>query len=104
MHVKRDDVVVVVTGKDKGKQGKILSALPKHGKVIVEGVNLVSRHTKPKGQTEPGGILKQEAPIDVSNVMLYCEKCKSGVRTGMQVSENGDKIRVCKKCGDSIGK
>ena len=104
MHVKRDDTVVVITGKDKGKQGKILSAMPKQGKVIVEGVNIVSRHTKPRGQGDQGGILKHEAPVNASNVMHYCDKCKSGVRTKMEIGKNGDKIRVCKKCGESLTK
>ncbi len=104
MHVRKDDVVVVITGKDKGKKGKIMLSDPKKGKVIVEGVNIVSRHSKPRSQTEPGGILKKEARIDVSNVMLYCGKCEKGVRTKAQILENGDKVRVCKKCGEIIGK
>ena len=75
LHVRKDDTVVVVSGKDKGKQGKVLRALPKEGKVVVEGVNVVARHTKPKGQGDPGGIIRSEAPIYASKVMLVCEKC-----------------------------
>ena len=72
LHVRKDDTVVVITGKDKGKKGKILVAIPEAGKVVVEGVNVVSRHTKPQGQNNQGGILKKEAALDASNVMLYC--------------------------------
>ncbi len=104
LHVRKDDTVVVITGKEKGKKGKILVAMPKDGRVVVEGVNIVSRHTKPRGQANQGGILKKEAPINASNVMLYCSKCDKGVRVTNKVQENGDKVRVCKKCGAVIGK
>ncbi len=104
LHVKKNDTVVVITGKDKGKKGKVMVTDPKKGRVIVAGVNVVARHTKPRGQAQEGGILHREAPIDISNVMLYCEKCQKGVRTSVKILENGDKIRVCKKCGESIGK
>ena len=73
LHVKKDDTVVVITGKDKGKKGKVLVASPKENKVIVEGVNIVARHTKPSGQGNQGGIIRKEAHIDASNVMLYCD-------------------------------
>lgn len=104
MHVKKDDTVVVITGKDKGKKGKIMVTSPKAGRVVVEGVNIVARHTKPKGQGQQGGILHKEAPVDASNVMLYCDKCGKGVRTKVQVLEDGKKVRICKKCGQSVGK
>ena len=104
LHVRKDDTVVVITGKDKGKKGKILVAMPEAGKVVVEGVNVVSRHTKPQGQNNQGGILKKEAALDASNVMLDCAKCDKGVRVEHKVQENGDKVRVCKKCGAVIGK
>ena len=104
LHVRKDDSVLVITGKDKGKQGKVLVAMPQDGKVIVEGVNVVKRHTKPNGQAQPGGIIEKEAAIDASNVMLYCPNCKQGVRVAVKVLENGEKVRVCKKCGETIGK
>ena len=104
LHVRKDDTVVVITGKDKGKKGKILVAMPEAGKVVVEGVNVLNRHTKPQGQNNQGGILKKEAALDASNVMLYCAKCDKGVRVEHKVQENGDKVRVCKKCGAVIGK
>ena len=97
LHVKKDDNVVVITGKDKGKKGKVMSADPKKGRIVVSGVNMVTRHQKPRSQTEPGGILRKEGSISASNVMLYCSKCDKGGRTGVKVLENGNKVRVCKK-------
>ncbi|MFA5523681.1 MAG: 50S ribosomal protein L24 [Tissierellales bacterium] len=102
MHVKKGDTVVVISGKDKGKKGKILAALPKDNRVLVEGINILTKHQKPKGQMQPGGIIHQEGPIQVSNVMLYCNKDKTGVRVGYKVLDNGDKVRVCKKCGEVL--
>ncbi len=102
MHIRSNDTVVVITGKDKGKEGKVLVASPKTGKVVVEGVAIATKHQKPRQQGVPGGIVKQEAAIDVSNVMLVCPKCKKGVRVGHQVLENGKKVRVCKKCGTAF--
>ncbi len=104
LHVKKDDNVVVITGKDKGKKGKIMLADPKKGKVIVSGVNMITRHQKAKSQTEPGGIIHKEGAISASNVLLYCGKCDKGVRTGSKVLENGSKVRVCKKCGEVLDK
>ena len=95
MHIRSKDTVVVITGKDKGKEGKVLVASPKTGKVVVEGVAIATKGV-------PGGIVKKEAAIDASNVMLVCPKCKKGVRVGYSVLENGTKVRVCKKCGASI--
>ena len=102
LHVKAKDQVIVIAGKDKGKKGSVVTAFPKTGKVIVEGVNIVTKHQKPRGQGMPGGIVHKEAAIDASNVMLVCPKCKKGVRVGYSVLENGTKVRVCKKCGASI--
>ncbi len=102
MRIKKGDTVVVVTGKDKGKKGKILTAIPKQNRVIVEGVNMLTKHKKPAGQMQPGGIIHQEGPIDVSNVMLYCNKDKAGVKVGYKVLNDGDKVRICKKCGEVL--
>ena len=102
MHVHSKDQVVVISGKDKGKKGKITAAFPKTGKVVVEGVNMVTKHQKARNAMQPGGIVHKEAPIDASNVMLVCPKCKKGVRVGYSVLENGTKVRVCKKCGASL--
>ena len=102
MHVRSKDQVVVISGKDKGKKGKITAAYPKTGKVVVEGVNMVTKHQKARNAMQPGGIIHKEAPIDASNVMLVCPKCKKGVRVGYKVLENDTKVRVCKKCGATI--
>ena len=102
VHVKTGDTVVILSGKDKGKQGKVLTAFPKTGKVVVEGVAVATKHQKPRQQGMPGGIVKKEAAIDASNVMLVCPKCKKGVRVGHKVLDNGTKVRVCVKCGTAI--
>lgn len=101
MHVKKGDKVVVVTGSDAGKIGKILTSLPKQGRVIIEGVNMQTKHKKATNQMQQAGILHQEGTINASNVMLYCDKCKSGVRTEVKI-ENGKKVRACKKCGSIL--
>ncbi len=101
MHVKKGDKVVVISGSDKGKIGKVLNSLPKQNKVIVEGVRMVTKHQKATNQMQQAGILHQEGAINASNVMIYCEKCKSGVRTEAKI-ENGKKVRACKKCGSVL--
>ena len=101
MFIKKDDKVIVLSGKDKGKQGKVLTADPKAAKVIVEGVNVATKHQKPRKQGEEGGIIKVSTPIYASKVALYCPDCKKGVR--VKKSLNGDKkIRVCAKCGHAF--
>ena len=102
MSIKTGDTVVVLSGKDKGKKGKVLEAMPAAGKVVVEGVNVATCHVKPKKQGDQGGIINREIPMYASKVMLVCPKCKKGVRVGYSVLENGTKVRVCKKCGASI--
>jgi large subunit ribosomal protein L24 len=100
-HVKKNDMVVVITGKDKGKIGKILQVFPRKGRAVVEGVNIVKRHTKPTPYSS-GGIVEKPAPIHVSNLMLYCPKCKKGVKVRRKILEDGTKVRACKKCGEII--
>lgn len=104
MRLKSGDTVVVKAGKDKGQKGKILRVLSKEGKVIVEGVNMQTKHMKAQGPTSPGGIVRSEGPIDASNVMFFCEKDKAGVRVGYNVLDNGSKVRVCKTCGTELDK
>ena len=99
MNIKKNDTIVVLSGKDKGKQGKVLVAMPEDNKVIVEGVNVATCHTKPRNQGETGGIVKKETPIRVCKVQLVCPKCSKGTRVGHTVKEDGTKVRVCKKCG-----
>ncbi|MDR5659541.1 50S ribosomal protein L24 [Serpentinicella sp. ANB-PHB4] len=97
MRIKKEDTVVVIAGKDKGKKGKVLQVFPKKNKVVVEGVNIVTKHQKPNNQTQQGGIVKFEAPIDASNVMYFDKKADQGVRVGFKILENGEKVRVSKK-------
>jgi large subunit ribosomal protein L24 len=101
VHVKTGDTVYVVSGKDKGKTGKVLAVSPKEGKVIVEGVNIVTKHVKPRKQGDAGGIIKAEGAMYASKVMLYCTKCNKPTRVGHKGT--GDKKeRVCKHCGATL--
>ncbi len=101
MKIKTNDKVIVISGKDKGKTGKVMSADPKGMKVIVEGVNVATKHQKPRKQGQDGGIIKVETPIYVSKVQLYCDKCGKGVRAGYKFVD-GKKVRICRKCGAEI--
>jgi len=102
VHVRKQDTVVVVSGKDKGKVGEVLKVLPKQGKVVVKDVNVVTKHQKPNRANMNGGIIHVEAPIYSSKVMLYCTSCKSATRIAHKVLEDGTKVRVCKKCGETF--
>ncbi len=101
VHIKKDDTVIVVSGDDKGKKGKVIAVSPKEGKAIVEGVNKQTKHAKPRKQGDEGGILKVDGAIYTSKLQLFCSKCGKGVRVGYK-TENNKKIRVCKKCGNEI--
>ena len=101
LHVKTGDTVHVLSGKDSGRRGKILKVFAKDRRVVVEQVNIVVKHKKPQ-RTNPGGLVRQEAAIDASNVMLVCEKCKAPTKVGKMLLENGEKVRVCKKCNEII--
>ena len=101
MNIRRDDTVIVLSGRDKGTKGKVLSVNPKAGKVIVEGVSVAKVHQKPRRQGEEGGIIKKETPIYACKVQLVCPKCDKGVRVGHKIVD-GKKVRVCKKCGAEI--
>ena len=101
MNVKKNDTVVVLSGKDKGKKGKVLSVDPESRKVIVEGVNVASRHQKPRKQGEEGGIIKKETPIYACKVMTVCPKCDKATRVAHKIVD-GKKVRVCKHCGAEI--
>ena len=101
MNIKRDDKVIVLTGKDKGKQGKVLTADPKAMKLTVEGVNVATKHQKPQKQGQDGGIIKVETPIYACKVQLVCPMCGKGTRVGHKIVD-GKKVRVCKKCGAEI--
>ena len=101
--VRKNDTVMVITGRDRGKTGKILRLLPARGRVIVERLNMVKRHTKPRGAASPGGIVEREAPLDVSNVMLLCDRCNAPVRIGYKFGADGSRARICRRCGDVLG-
>jgi large subunit ribosomal protein L24 len=101
VHVKKGDMVMIITGKDAGKKGKILQVIPKKGRVVVEKANIVKRHTKPTQSMPQGGIIEKEAPMASSNVMLFCEECNSVTRVSVKETEAG-KVRVCKKCGVNL--
>ena len=102
MSIKKDDLVIVLSGKDKGKKGKVLSVMPKEGKVIVEKVNVVSRHTKARKQGEQSGILQKEAPLYACKVQKVCPKCNKATRPAHKLLADGKKVCVCKKCGAEI--
>ena len=104
VRLKKNDRVRVISGKDKGKEGKILRRIPDCDLVVVEGVNLVSRHMRPSQKNPQSGIHKQEAPIYASKVMLVCPHCGAAVRVGSSFLESGKKVRVCKKCSEIIDK
>ena len=101
MSIKKDDLVVVLSGKDKGKQGKVLGTVPGSLKVVVEGINMVTCHVKPRKQGETGGIVQREAAMYASKVQVVCPKCNKGTRIAHKI-ENGKKTRVCKHCGAEL--
>lgn len=104
LHVKKGDSVIVLSGKDKGKKGKVLAAYPQEGKVLVEGVNIVSKHRRPTPTMQQGGIVKQESPIYAAKVMLICPACKQPTRSAHRLLDNGDSVRACKRCEENIDK
>ena len=101
-HIKSGDTVVVISGADKGKTGKVLRILNKKDRVVVERIMMVKRHTKPSQKQPQGGIIEKEGSLHVSNVSLWCEKCAAPRKAGVQVNEAGGKLRVCKRCGNEF--
>ncbi len=102
IRVRKNDNVVVISGKDKGKTGEILKVYPKTGRVLVQGVNIIKKHQKASRTQAESAIIEREAAINSSNVMIYCNNCKQGVRIGNKILEDGSKVRVCKKCGETF--
>jgi large subunit ribosomal protein L24 len=102
MKIHKGDQVEVIAGKDKGKRGRVKQVNPRQGRVVVEGVNFVKRHRKPRGQMDQGGIIEFEAPIAASNVMLVCPHCKGPARVGFEFLPEGGKSRVCRACGEPL--
>lgn len=102
MKIRKDDTVLVIAGKDKGKKGKVRRSVTKESRVVVDGVNMMKRHTRPRGTARQAGIIEREAPIHVSNVMLICGKCNHPTRASFRFLEDGSKIRVCRRCHEVI--
>ncbi len=102
MKIRKNDTVLVVAGKDKGKKGKVRFAYPKDERIIVEGINFIKRHTRARGRVRQAGIIDLEAPIQVSSVMLICNKCNHPARIGFRFLEDGRKVRFCRSCGEVI--
>ena len=100
--VRKNDLVQVIAGKDRGKRGKVVRVIPKTYRILVEKINLVKKHTKPGRLSQQGGILERENPLHVSNVLVVCAKCDKAVRTGRSFLADGRKVRVCKSCGEVI--
>ncbi len=102
VHVRKNDTVIVISGKDKGKTGEVLKVSPKTGKVLVQGVNIVKKHQKANKAQMESAIVEKEAAINSSKVMLYCTKCKNATRINNKILDDGTKVRVCKKCGETF--
>lgn len=103
-HIKKNDLVMVISGRERGKSGRVLKVLPEKKKLIIEKINFIKRHTRPHGQQKRGGILEKEAPLHISNVALLCEKCNKPVRIGHRTVEGNKKARYCRKCGEIFDK
>jgi len=102
VEIRKNDSVMVIAGKERGKTGKILRVLPEKSAVIVERLNIVKRHSKPRGPQQPGGIVEKEAAIHSSNVMIMCDKCNAPVRIGQKILADGKKIRICRSCNEAL--
>ena len=103
MKIRKDDNVLVIAGKDRGRTGKVHRVIPQTGQVIVSGVNMIKRHQKPRGVARQAGIIEREAPLNISNVALVCSKCNHPTRVGYRELPDGTKARFCKACGELIG-
>ncbi len=101
--IKRNDMVMVIAGRERGKTGKVLRVIPETGKATVERLNVVKRHSKPRGAQSPGGIVEKEAPLDISNLMFFCERCNAPVRVGYRIAADGGKTRICRSCKEPLG-
>ena len=102
MNIRKNDTVLVIAGKDKGKRGAVTRVIPREHRVVVEGVNVVRRHTRGQAGARQAGIIQQEAPLDISNVVLICSKCNAPTRVKRTVLEDGRKVRVCQRCNETV--
>jgi large subunit ribosomal protein L24 len=104
IHVRRGDTVGVITGRERGKRGKVLRILTAKGRVLVEHVNMIKKHQRPTQKLRQGGIIEREGPLALSNVLVICGRCDKPSRTGVKVLADGRKVRVCRRCGESVDK
>jgi large subunit ribosomal protein L24 len=102
VQIRKNDSVMVISGKERGKTGKVLRVNPEEDAVIIERINVVKRHTKPRGPQQAGGIIEKEASIPASNIMIMCDKCNAPVRIGQKILGDGNKVRVCRRCGEAL--
>ena len=102
LHIRKNDSVMVIAGKERGTTGKVLRVLPDQSRAVIERLNLVKRHTRPRGPQQPGGIVEKEASIHLSNLMVMCDKCNAPVRFGHKVLGDGKKTRCCRRCGETL--
>ena len=103
MQIRKNDSVMIIAGRERGKTGKVLRVISDKGAAIIERVNLIKRHTRPKGPQQPGGIVEKEAPLDISNLMFFCERCNAPVRVGYKIAADKSKARVCRNCKEPLG-
>jgi large subunit ribosomal protein L24 len=102
LRIRKNDTVKVLTGRDRGKTGKVIKVLTDDGKALVEQINIVKRHSKPSQKAPQGGIVEKEAPVDMSNLMLVCGRCHKGTRPKAKTLENKNRVRICRRCGEII--
>ncbi len=102
MNIRKNDSVMVIAGRERGKTGKVLRIITEKGVAFIERVNMVKRHSKPRGPQQPGGIVEKEASIHASNLMVMCDKCNAPIRVGRKVLADGEKVRICRRCGDPL--
>ena len=102
MNIRKNDSVMVIAGRERGKTGKVLRVIPEKGRALVERMNMVKRHSRGRGPQQPGGIVEKEASIHISNLMILCDKCNAPVRVGRKVLADGEKVRICRRCGEPL--
>jgi large subunit ribosomal protein L24 len=103
LKIRKNDIVVALAGRDKGKKGKVLSVLPERNRAVVEGINFVKKHSRKTREDQQGGIIQRESPIHISNLLLFCNKCNKATKVGFTLLKDGRKMRRCKKCNEVIG-
>ncbi|HTT76843.1 MAG TPA: 50S ribosomal protein L24 [Candidatus Binataceae bacterium] len=101
--IRKNDNVMVIKGRERGKTGKVLRVIPETGRVVVERLNIVKRHSKQRGPQSPSGIVEKEAPLQLANVMIFCDRCNAPVRAGVKLTNDGESSRICKRCGEGLG-